>query len=428
MRWSMVGLVVIILLVDSVDRASLGIAGKYIQDEFAFSTQTMGWMLSAFTLGYALFQLPWGYAGDRYGPRGVLTLAVLWSSLFTAATGLMPRLHASLWIGLSSSFFLVRFLAGVGVAAAAPNSNKIAAFWMSRDERGLGSSFTSIGTGIGGMAAPILITLAMERWGWRVSFYLCGIAGVIVAFVWRGYVTNHPEEHPKVNRKELEHINSGEKGDNPGARHALRLRRQPPWKRIMASPTVWSLLLSYSCQGYAAYIFYNWFYIYLVRVRGLTLMQGGLWGSTPFMAMTVLAPVGGWFSDRAVGKFGRHRGRQFGAWLGMGTSAVLLWTGAQTTNYTLAIPLLALAAGCNFFAVASWWAACIDLAPNYTGSLSALMNTCGNLGGWVSPILTGLVAAKFGWTPALDLGALVSVAGGLLWLGINASETLEKTA
>ncbi|MGH9356610.1 MAG: MFS transporter, partial [Terriglobia bacterium] len=427
-RWLMASLVLLILFVDSVDRASFGIAGKYIQDEFRYSTQTMGWILSAFTLGYALFQIPWGYAGDRYGPRGVLTVAVLWSSLLTAATGLMPRFHAALWLGLASSFFVVRFLAGVGVAAAAPNGNKIAALWMSRDERGLGSSFTSVGTGLGGIAAPILITLAMERWGWRASFYLCGVAGVIAVVIWRCFVTNRPEEHPRVNRKELEHIHSGGIADDAGSQRAARLGAHPPWKRILSSATVWSLLLSYACQGYAAYIFYNWFYIYLVRVRGLSLTQGGLWGSTPFIAMTVLAPVGGWFSDRAVTRFGRRRGRRFGVWLGMGSSAMLLWAGARAADYTVAVPLLALAAGCNFFAVASWWAACIDLAPNYTGSLSALMNTCGNLGGWVSPIVTGIIAASLGWTRALDVAAIVSVAGGLLWFVTDASTTLEKPA
>lgn len=419
---------VIILLVDSIDRASFGIAGKYIQDEFRYSTQTMGWILSAFTLGYALFQIPWGYAGDRYGPRGVLTIAVLWSSLFTATMGLMPRFHASTWFSLASLFFITRFLAGVGVAAAAPNSNKLVALWMSNEELGIGSSFSSIGTGIGGAMAPILITSAMEHWGWRASFYLCGVAGVIVAIAWRSYVTNRPEEHQKVNAEELEHIYSGKGADATSLRYATHLSTQPPWKTILSSRSVYSLILSYACQGYAAYIFYNWFYIYLVRVRGLTLTQGGLWGSTPFIAMTVLAPVGGWFSDRAVRKFGKRRGRQFGAWLGMGSSAVLLCAGAHTKNYILAIPLLALAAGCNFFAVASWWAACIDIAPNYSGSLSALMNTCGNLGGWISPIITALIAARFGWTQALDVAALVSVGGGLLWLATDASEPLEKPA
>ena len=146
------------------------------------------------------------------------------------------------------------------------------------------------------------------------------------------------------------------------------------------------------------------------------------------MAIVVLAPLGGWFSDRAVIRLGKRRGRQATVWLGMFLSAVLLSAGANTTNNTGAIILLAAALGFNIFATSSWWATCIDLAPNYSGSLSAMMNTSGNLGGWISPILTAYIADRFGWTQALDFAALVTFAAAVLWLGVNAGHNLEHPA
>ena len=423
-RWRIMALVLIISALTYLDRLNLSIAGKFIQDEYRFSTQTMGWILSAFVLGYALFQVPAGRFGDRYGPRGVITWAILWWSAFTAATAIAPRLPLVGWFGLAWSFVIVRFLVGMGEAAAYPNSSKIVAFWMGASHRGVGSSLIFTGIGVGGALTPTLIAWVMQRWGWRISFYLCASLGIIVAAVWRFYATDHPEDHPHVNTAELEVIRAGL---TPARRDAQLTNpgQRLPWSKIFSSLSVWGLILSYACIAYPAYIYYTWFYIYLVRVRGLTLMQAGLWGSTPFLAIMLLAPLGGWASDRLAARIGKRRGRQSAVWLGVACSATLLWAGAHTANNTLAILLLAGAAGFNLFATASWWAACIDLTRNYSGSLSGLMNMCGNLGGWLAPIVTAFIATRLGWTQALDFAALLTLASGVLWILVNAEHNLE---
>src|SRR5437588_4027767 len=102
-RWAIMACVVMITTLTYLDRLNLGIAGKYIQDELSFSTQTMGWVLSAFLLGYSLFQVPGGWAGDRFGPKRVLTTAILLWSFFTAVTGVAPGLPISRWIGVAGS-------------------------------------------------------------------------------------------------------------------------------------------------------------------------------------------------------------------------------------------------------------------------------------------------------------------------------------
>jgi ACS family glucarate transporter-like MFS transporter len=197
---------------------------------------------------------------------------------------------------------------------------------------------------------------------------------------------------------------------------------------MFSSPSTWGLMLSYFCEGYPNYIFYTWFFLYLVNVRHLTITQGSFWGAAPFLAILVLSPLGGWFSDRAVARFGKRRGRQCTVWLGMTLSALLLAAGAHTRANTLAIVLLACAAGFNLFATSTWWATCIDLTRNFSGSLSAMMNMWGNLGGWISPILTAYIATHFGWTRALDFAALITLCACLLWIQVNAEEDLEQQA
>jgi ACS family glucarate transporter-like MFS transporter len=425
-RWGIMALLAAVSALTYLDRLNLSIAGQYIQDEFAFSTQTMGWILSAFVWGYMLCQIAGGWLGDRYGPRWVLTLAILWWSAFTAGTAVAPRLPLAAWWGLPSSFVTMRFMIGVGEASTFPNANKLVANWLGATHRALGNSLPFAGIGLGGSVTPVLIAWLMQRWGWRTSFYICGLLGMLVALVWNRYATDRPEQHWGVNAAELAVIRANRIENQTGGISGGPLRSAPPWKRMLSSRSIWALVLSAFCVGYQAFIFYTWFYIYLVRVRGLTVMQGGVWGAAPFLAIAILAPLGGWFSDRAVERFGHRRGRRTALWLGILCSGATLWLGAHAIDIPAAIVLLALAAGSNLFATATVWAVCIDLAPTFSGSLSGLMNTFGTLGGAVSPILTAYIASRWGWPQALDCAALSSVIAAVLWLGVDASENVEQ--
>ncbi|PYX57791.1 MAG: hypothetical protein DMG73_12210 [Acidobacteria bacterium] len=420
-RWAIMACVTMVTVLTYLDRLNLAIAGKYIQDELSLSTHTMGWVLSAFLLGYSLLQIPGGWAGDRYGPKNILTGAILLWSLFTALTGLAPDLILSRWVGVAGSLMIVRFLVGVGEAANSPNNNKIIANWIGSDHRGIGSSFMVMGIGIGGALTPPFIAWIMQQWGWRSSFYLSGLLGLFVMLIWKWYVTDTPEEHPKVNAEELALIQQRPTGKLKGVE-----RKKPPWKPMFANRSVWGLSLGYLCQGFPIYFYHTWFFIYLVRVRHLSITQGGFWGSTPYLAIAILAPVGGWFSDAAVRKVGKRIGRRLAVCVGMFGSAVLLWAGAGISSSASAISLLALGAGLNMFAATTFWATCIDLTEDYTASLSGVMNTFGNLGGWLSPIVSAYVATRFGWNRALDCAAAVSIASGLFFLLVRADQRIDQ--
>jgi MFS transporter, ACS family, glucarate transporter len=421
-RWQILGILSLIMVATAFGRLNLGIAGKSIQEEFHLSSQAMGWIFGAFAFGYALFQIPSGWAADRFGPRKTLTLAILWWSALTMAMNLVPFLALRLSLNLAWTFGVVRFLTGLGEAASYPNANRMVAFWTTRTERGIGSSLLLGGVGAGGVMAPTLFALTMQHWGWRSSFLVSGVFALIVALLWFVFSTNRPDEHPRVNSAELRILGAGEGA--PSSRPSIAVKT--PWRKILSNRSVWALLLSYFFHGYTPFIYFAWFFIYLTHVRGLTVAKGGLWGTTPFIAMTLMSPVGGWLSDKAVKHFGVRRGRQSTAWIGMTCSALLLWLGSRTANNTGAILLLAGAAGFSNFAAPSWWAACIDLAPNHSGSLSALMNTCANSAGGIAPVLTAYIASTFGWTRALDFAALMSFIAGVIWIFVDASKSVER--
>jgi MFS transporter, ACS family, glucarate transporter len=425
-RWRIIGLLTIIAGLTYLDRLNLSIAGKYIQDEFGFSVETMGWVFSAFVWGYALFQTIGGWAGDRYGPRVILTVAIAWWSILTAATGIAARLPLAGWLGVAWSFAIVRFLIGAGEAATFPNANKIVALWMGSMQRSIGISLPIAGIGLGGAVTPLLITWIMQRWGWRLSFYLCGLLGLGVAVIWFRYVRNRPEEHRGVNAAELSLLSGTGGADSRGdSNREDWVGSRPPWGRMLLSRSVWALMLSGACLGYSIYIFHTWFFIYLVRSRGLSIRQTGVWGCAPYVAIAMLAPLGGWLSDRSVREFGARRGRRYTMWLGLACSTGLLLTGSHEANATLAILLLAGAAGFNLFSTATLFATCSDVAPRFAGTLSGFVNMCASFGGALSPIVAGRIAARLGWNYVFDVAALVTFAAGILWVFVDADEVLS---
>jgi ACS family glucarate transporter-like MFS transporter len=423
-RRGILGLIMVFASVAALHRLNLSIAGTAIQDQFHLSIQSMGFVFGAFFLGYAIFQVPWGYASDRFGPRIVLTLAIVWWSAFTLASAFAPYFARS-WFSVAWSIAVFRFLVGVGEAAVPPGLNKIVSRWVGEGHRARGISYMSIGAGIGGIYTPPVMAWAIRQWGWQRSFFVSGLIGFAMAFAWWRYVRNRPEEHPRISASELNHIYPSGVPQSPGLQGSIR-RQAPPWKTMFSSLSVWGLLVSFSFQNYSFFVYYDWFHVYLVRARGLTVTRGGLWTSAPFIAMTLLALLGGLFSDRAVKRFGKRFGRRATVWVGGLCSATLLLIGTHVHYDVIAIPLLAAAAGFNFFPTPTWYATCIDLMPNYAASLSALMNSVAHIAAYISPIVTAYILTRFGWNRALDVAALLTLVPSLVWFFVNANENLEE--
>ena len=238
-------IVMFIMAVTTLCRLNLSIAGKYISEEFSYDTITMGHVFSAFLWGYGLFQIPWGYIGDRFGPRRTLTISMLLFCVGTAAMGLAPRLALSSGISVLLAFQLNRFFTGVGEAASSANVTRVIASWTAARERGFASGLQTAGLGLGGTLTPIFISWTMIHWGWRVSFDLCAAISFAVLLFWWVYCTDWPEHHPRVNAAELAAIHAGEQDVARRKRELLAKRKPVPWGRLLSSGSIWGLILAY---------------------------------------------------------------------------------------------------------------------------------------------------------------------------------------
>ena len=417
-RWKILALLTLISVITYVDRVNISVAARQMMPALGLTQVQMGYVFSAFVLGYALFQIPGGWLGDRWGTRLVLTGAVVWWSVFTILTAVAGTLPTAQWLGILGSLILVRFLIGVGEAAALPNFNRTVADWLPPRERGLGMGVSIGGLGIGSAMTPPIVAWMMVNYGWQSAFYASGLVGIAIALLWAWYATDRPEQHQSVNQAELRYIRNSPL--------ATTLTPSPvPWSAFIRTPTVWWLVLSYTGLGYIAYVYMSWFYLYLVNERGFDVLRGAFFASGPFLAITAFCPLGGWATDRLVDALGVNRGRSTIGLTGMLVSGTCIVAGSQAAEPYTAIVLLSLGAGFLYFTVGAFWAGTIDLTPRHAGTLSGIMNTGANIGGTISPTLTPWLAEHFGWTVSLGVAAGIAGMGGLLWLLVKTGDGLK---
>ncbi len=419
-RWFLVFWLFVLSAVSYLDRVNISIAGGSIVDAYHLTDVQLGKVFSALVAGYALFQTLGGYLADRFGPRRILTLGVVWWGIFTALTALVPaNINNALLL-----FVLVRFSLGAGEAVIYPAANQFIARWIPVRERGIANGWIFAGVGAGAGLSPPLITYLMTHYGWRSSFWVCAIIGFAAGAVWFVAARDNPSEHPRVSRGELEEIQSGlTVTNNPTA-----IPDAPParvlWKRVVRSREVWAVTVSYFCYGYVAWIFFSWFFRYLVKVRGLDLKASSLYSMLPFLAMLVCCLVGGTVNDRLTKWRGPRLGRCGVAAVGMAVAGIVIAFGSQVQGVRLASVVLAGGAGALYFAQSSFWSVTADIAGGSAGSVSGFMNMGGQIGGALTGSLTPWIAVQYGWTASFLVAAGLAVLGAICWLAVDPQRTL----
>jgi len=416
LRWLILGLLFAISVVTYIDRVNISVTARQMMPALGLTEQEMGFVFSAFVIGYALFQIPGGWLGDRWGPKIVLTVALLWWSCFTAFTAMAATSFLAGSLGFVGTLALVRFLLGVGEAAALPTFNRTVTDWLPPQERGLGIGIAIGGIGIGAAITPPITAWVMVNYGWQTAFYLCAGLGIILSIIWWWLASDRPADHPWIARDTT----------TPSPTSVSTTSASIPWAALFKTPSVWWLVLSYSCLGYVAYVYMSWFFLYLVNVRGFDVLQGGFFAAAPFLTILVSCPIGGWVTDQLALRRGTTSGRRIVGITGMGLAAGSIALGALVESPYLAIASLSLGAGWLYFTVGAYWSSTSDLSPTHAGSLSGLMNMGANIGGAISPTLTPWLAQHWGWPASLGVAALVALIGGCLWFRINPGDGLKE--
>jgi sugar phosphate permease len=402
-------LTVLVYAITYMDRVVLSASQTDMMKDLGLELGSMAAIVAAFRWSYALFQIPGGMLGDKLGARKALTLIVTWWSIFTSLTAL--AWNASVMIA-------VRFLFGVGEAGAFPIATRSLSRWMLATERGWAQGVTHAGSRLGSALTPSIVAWMILTWGWRMPFFVFGAVGILWAIVWFFYYRDSPSEHPGVNAAELELIQTG------GAVKKSAVGKVP-WKQITSSPTMWFLAAMYFCYNYSLNVYVDWFPTYLRQSRGMTLKEMGFYASLPLLAGVAGDLLGGWVSDRVLHRTGNvNLARRWVAVAGFIVCAAATVPAALTADAQVSVAFYSLAFFALEWTVGISWAVPLDIGGDFAGSVSALMNTFGNIGGAISATVLAWLVKQFGWdVPFLITGGLTAIAA-LLYLRIDASRRI----
>ena len=411
-RFTLLRLMFALSIITYVDRVCVSTAAPDIQASLGLSSSQMGWVFSAFTIAYAVFEIPSGWLGDTMGPRKVLARIVLWWSAFTAATG-------AVWN--YTSLLAARFLFGAGEAGAFPNMSRSLSRWFPLRERGTAHGIIFMGSRLGGAVTPPLVGALIFYAGWRQAFWICGGLGVLWCVWWWRWFRDDPSKHPEVSPEELRLIQEG------GPERTSRLTVD-----MVLNPNLLWIGLMYFCFGYCLYFYITWLPTYLSKARGMSTVQMNTVHTAVLLAAAIASILGGRLTDYLTRQYGLRVGRAIGA-VAMPLSGLALLATALTESTTLAAASIIVAAGAGDLCLSSSWAMCHDIGGDAAGTVTAIMNTFGNIGGAICPLVFGyLIGSSIdrweAWTIPLLIAAGVAVLGGVFTLLINTTRPLSESA
>jgi sugar phosphate permease len=405
-RWKMLFLISLMYLITYLDRVSISNAAPLLVREFGFSPARLGVVFSAFVWAYALFQVPGGWLGDRFGPRKTLTVIMLYRAfialLTTRAMGI-----ASLWS--------IRFALGVGEAGAFPTATRAMQMWFPREERGIVQGVSHSASRFGAAVGPPVAVVVMIRFGWRGLFVLVGIISVVWVLLFLAFYRDTPEEVEAVSEQELIRIRGID--DKGTINTVAKANGSPvPWKQLFQSGNMWAIMLAYFSYLYCLWIFLSWLPSYLVIYRGFSLLKTGFLASLPLLAGVVGDALGGWLTDFALIKTSNLKfARRSVAVLGMLGCACFILPAAITRSGSVALACLSMAMLFLEMIIGPAWAVPMDVGGEHAGIVSGMMNMCGQFGGALSPTVFGILAARGSWIAPFVIAAFFLIIGAAIW-------------
>ena len=375
-----------------MQRVAISQAAPFIRSDLGLDMRQLGLVFGAFGLAYALFEIPNGLLGDRFGVRATLTRIVVAWSVFTALTGAAWN-FVSMWT--------VRFLFGAGEAGCFPNLTRMLSTWLPEQSRLRAQALMWACSRWAGAATPVLV-LELVLWqGWRWSFVVLAVLGFIWAAVFYWWFRDDPAQHPAVNSEELALLRD--------ARNLTTQEGESRWYRALLQAPVLILLGQYFCFSLVWYFYVTWLPTYLHDGRHVPQTTAAALSSLPLL-------FGGVGSLAAGYAAARIRPRTI-AVLGFALSGLLLFLVTRVGNTTAAMVLMGLASFCSDLTMPISWNACVEIGRRNTATISGAMNMFGNFAGFLAPVVSGTIlqATANNWNLLICLMAAISLLAASCW-------------
>lgn len=394
------------MVINYVDRSALSIAMPFMTKDFHLSPADKGLIFASFSVGYALFNFLGGYFADRWGSRLVLLYSMSFWSVMCALTAAVSSF---------GSLFAVRVLFGAGEGPNSSTANKVVNNWFPLNERARATGFNQAGGPLGGaLSGPLIGALALT-FGWRASFIVMGVLGLLWAFAWYRLTTETPAGHPRVSARELALINADQEAAPAAATKEGAPR--PSIRDVITNPAVFVTGISLFCYNYILFFFITWFPTYLVDAKGISLQNMSMVTSLPWIVGAVGYLSGGILIDaifRATGK--KIFSRKVVLVTSLLISAVCIGLTGLVDGATMAVGLMTVAIGFLMLAAPAYWTLIQDSVPRHqVGTASGFMHGLANISGIVGPAVTGFLIQGTGtYASAFVLAGGLGIVGAMI--------------
>jgi ACS family D-galactonate transporter-like MFS transporter len=413
-RARIVGLLALAAFLCHFNRVSIAVAGtEHIMGERGISEIEMGRVYSSYLVVYTILMTAGGWLIDRRGPRAALLLMGFGSAIFVALTGVVG-LVAKTSLVLVTGLMVVRGLLGSVTVPMHPGAARMVSFWTPPSERSLANGSINCAALIAIAFAPHGFGFLSDHLGWPAAFFVGGAAAALCAVIWALYARDGPHLHPAANSEERSLI---ERGGAP-----LKGASGAGLVELLGNRSLVLLTLSYAAAGYFQYLFVYWIQYYFDHILHLGKEQSRTYTMIAMLAMAVGMVAGGWLCDRVEIRLGQRRGRAIVCIASMSVSAFFLGMGILGHGTAWIVSCFALAMGVLGICEAPFWTTATQVGSRQGGLSAAIMNTGGNGGGLLAPLVTPLFSKYFGWQSGLALACGVSILGAICWLWIDPAE------
>jgi len=406
-RWKILALMFFGSFINYIDRASLSIAAPFVMKEFSFSPAEMGVVFSSFFLSYALFCFVGGYLSDIFGPKKTIAIAMLAWSLFAAAPAIA-------W-GLTS-LIVFRVLFGASEGPFSASNNKMSFNWFPSTERAKAKGITDAGLPCGAAMAGPIIGLIAVQFGWRVSFVLLAVLGLLWTLFWLKMTSDLPRQHPKVTPEELTKI---EKGQTMTANVAV----VRSFFFYIKQPIILATIVAFFAYNYLVYFFLTWFPSYLVMAQNLSIKSMSIVSVIPWLLGILGFATGGIVSDHLVIR-GKNPifARKIVIIIFLSGTAISVGACGLATSATTAVTLMSIGVFCANMTPPCYWATIQDSVQGTSvGKVGGFVHFLSNLAGIFAPSITGFIIQGTGhFTRAFF------ITGGLAIIGAVAIAIFAK--
>lgn len=400
---------VLISVVTFLDRINISVAGATIMADLGLTPSQWGWVLSVFTISYGIMQVPLGVWGDKRGHRLVLTLIVLWWSLFTGLTGMAAGFV---------SLLVIRFGFGIGEAGSYPCMTGVIVKWYRKHETSIAQGYIWAASRMGGALTPFVVIPVLAFLGWRAAFFLLAALGVLWSAGWYLWYRNRPADVRGITAAELAELPEAQPD---GGKSAV------PWRRMMGSAQFWLVLAMYFFYAWGSWFFFSWFPTFMEMGRGFSQSQLTYVVAIPFVMSMAGNIAGGYLSTSLSARYGLKTGRRLLGVGGLAVSALCMFLAAFIPGKTQVFVFLSLCFGVIDLMLPSAWAICADIGRRYAGAVSGAMNTAGNIGGFACATVFGYVVQATGnYNVPLFVIAAMLVIAALLFACIDPTKPLVE--